>query len=305
MQENRSFDHYLGTLRGVRGFSDPAAIALPSGQSVFHQPNGTGHLLPYSVSDQFMADVPHGWGDGHRAWNGGRHDQWVANKGVRSMTYHTRSALRFYHELADAFTVCDAYHCSEMGPTNPNRMYLFTGTIGYEPGTSTRATGNDAWKNLAHPGYSWTTYAERLEAAGRSWRVYQEWDNYGDNSLDYFARFYAVGRKALVHTRDSAGKPFTKLEFFHYAVLAASTTERERLLGELARGVAELTPRTGACTTAACGGSAPTSSSTPSPPTSTRAGCPRCRGSSRPSTRPSTPSGARTPGRTWSSACWT
>ena len=240
MQENRSFDHYLGTLRGVRGFADPAAITLPTGKSVFHQPNGTGDLLSYEVGDQFMADVAHGWADGHRAWNGGRHDQWVAAKGVRSMTYHTRSALRFYHELADAFTVCDAYHCSEMGPTNPNRMYLFTGMIGYEPGTSRRAIGNDAWRNLAHTGYSWTTYAERLEAAGRSWRVYQEWDNYGDNSLDYFATFLAVGRKALAYTRDSAGKPFTKLEYFYYAVNDASAADRERLLGELARGVAGL-----------------------------------------------------------------
>jgi len=30
MQENRSFDHYFGSLRGVRGLGDPRTIALPS-----------------------------------------------------------------------------------------------------------------------------------------------------------------------------------------------------------------------------------------------------------------------------------
>ena len=39
MQENRSFDHYFGTLRGVRGFGDPRAVKLPAGKSVWHQPD--------------------------------------------------------------------------------------------------------------------------------------------------------------------------------------------------------------------------------------------------------------------------
>src|SRR4029453_13713094 len=47
MQENRSFDHYFGVMRGVRGFSDPHPVTLPSGQSVWHQPDGSGELLPF------------------------------------------------------------------------------------------------------------------------------------------------------------------------------------------------------------------------------------------------------------------
>src|SRR5262245_40018709 len=47
MQENRSFDHYFGTLRGVRGFSDPRAVKLPSGQPVWYQPDGSAVLLPF------------------------------------------------------------------------------------------------------------------------------------------------------------------------------------------------------------------------------------------------------------------
>ena len=45
------------------------------------------------------------------------------------MGYHTRADIPFQFALAEAFTICDAYHCSVMGPTWPNRMYWMTGTI--------------------------------------------------------------------------------------------------------------------------------------------------------------------------------
>src|SRR5258707_2332903 len=47
MQENRSFDHYFGALRGVRGFGDPRAVRLPSGDPVWKQPSGKGYVLPF------------------------------------------------------------------------------------------------------------------------------------------------------------------------------------------------------------------------------------------------------------------
>src|SRR5215813_9944661 len=56
MQENRSFDHCFGTMRGVRGFQDPRAVTLPGGASVWQQPrlnDGTGgYVMP------FRPDVP-------------------------------------------------------------------------------------------------------------------------------------------------------------------------------------------------------------------------------------------------------
>src|SRR6202163_1515747 len=112
MQENRSFDHYFGTLRGVRGFADPRAVKLPSGKSVFHQQSDTGELLPFrpDVPDlgmTFLPDPPHDWNTTHAAWNAGRYDQWVPNKGVTTMTYHTRRDLPYQFALADAFTICD------------------------------------------------------------------------------------------------------------------------------------------------------------------------------------------------------
>jgi phospholipase C len=126
MQENRAFDQYFGTLRGVRGYGDPRAVTLPSGKSVWHQPDGNGYLLPFhptadNLGMQFLEDTPHGWSDTQAAWNGGKYDQWVPNKGRSTMAYLTRQDIPFHYALADAFTICDAYHCSLFGPTDPNR----------------------------------------------------------------------------------------------------------------------------------------------------------------------------------------
>jgi phospholipase C len=206
MQENRSFDHYFGTLRGVRGYGDPRAVRLPSGDSVFAQPNGPGKVLPFhpdapDLGLQFLVDLPHGWEDTHAAWNRGKYDQWIPNKSEIAMAYLTRQDIPYHYALADAFTVCDAYYCSLLGPTDPNRYHMWTGW-----------TGNDGKNggpvlNNAEAGSDWSTYPERLTAAGVSWKIYQDagagldadhywgWGddafigNYGDNSLLYFHQY--------------------------------------------------------------------------------------------------------------------
>ena len=69
MQENRSFDHYFGTLAGVCGFDDPNAMKLPDGKSVFYQPdpqNPNGYLLPFHLdtrktSAQKIPSTSHAW----------------------------------------------------------------------------------------------------------------------------------------------------------------------------------------------------------------------------------------------------
>src|ERR1700678_705971 len=85
MQENRSFDHYFGTLAGVRGFGDPQALRFPDGKSVFYQPdteNPNGYLLPFhldtrTTSAQKIPSTSHAWAVQHEAWNGGRMNQWM------------------------------------------------------------------------------------------------------------------------------------------------------------------------------------------------------------------------------------
>lgn len=137
MQENRSFDHYFGTLRGVRGYGDTRTVTLPTGKSVWHQPvaGGVGEVLPFRPSApdlglQFLQDLPHGWNNTHLAVNGGRYDGWVPHKGTTTMAYLTRQDIPFHYALADAFTICDAYHCATPTSTDPNRYYMWTGYVG-------------------------------------------------------------------------------------------------------------------------------------------------------------------------------
>jgi phospholipase C len=206
MQENRSFDHYFGTLRGVRGFDDPRAVNLASGAPVWQQPNGAGQLLPFhptapELGLQFLQDLPHGWTDTHKAWNAGKYDQWIAAKGTTTMAHLTRGDIPYHFALADAFTVCDAYHCSFMGATDPNRYHMWTGWVGND------GKGGGPVLDNAEAGYDWSTFPERLEQAGITWKIYQDagagldaahfwgWGdnayigNYGDNSLLYFHQY--------------------------------------------------------------------------------------------------------------------
>jgi phospholipase C len=208
MQENRSFDNYFGSLRGVRGFGDTRAITLPSGKPVFFQPanNADGYVLPFrpnlpNLGLQFVQDLDHGWVTTHSAWNSGRYDQWVPAKGSTTMFYMTREDIPFHYQLADSFTICDAYHCSAMTPTDPNRYYMWTGWVGND------GLGGGPVIDNAELGYSWSTYPEKLESAGISWKIYQDigiglnaqgaWGdtsnafigNFGDNSLLYFNQY--------------------------------------------------------------------------------------------------------------------
>ncbi|GHJ24699.1 phosphocholine-specific phospholipase C [Streptomyces albus] len=246
MQENRSFDHYFGTLRGVRGYGDRNAITLPGGKSVFEQPGllGAGTVLPFSVREaaeaqqqeaQYIGDLDHGWAGGAKAWHGGWMDNWVTAKTAATMAHYDRADIPLQFELAETFTICDAYHSSIHSSTSPNRNHLVSGWTGYEPGSGRRAVGNDAYAEDTHPGYAWTTYPERLQKAGHSWQVYQEWDNFTDNNLEFYASFKAVARKALAEV---AG--VTNMTAFYGRMAEADAAGRERLLAALDKGLAAL-----------------------------------------------------------------
>lgn len=249
MQENRSFDHYFGSLRGVRGYADKSVTRLPNGKSVFEQPRATGEtVLPFSLrkaaelagrpgSDiQYLGDLDHSFAGTTTAWNNGWCDKWIPAKSASTMTFYERQDIPLQYELADTFTICDAYHCSVNGSTNPNRTYLWSGTTGNEPGSSKRAVTNAAY-GYDHGGYDWTTYPERLERAGVSWRIYQDWDNFTDNAVEYFQTFKAIGRKMLASVD---GKLRTTEEFYD-SLAGKGAAEQDRLLAQLEAGRSTLT----------------------------------------------------------------
>jgi phospholipase C len=213
MQENRSFDHYFGTLSGVRGFSDPGVLANPKGGTVFdqygYQPgtgvDAGGYLQPFNLLNDPPAengsdtnDIDHSWTGQHASWNNGAMDSFVAShlaadgdaNGPVTMGYFTRSELPFYYALADAFTICDNYHCSVLGPTDPNRLMAMSASI--DPaGTAGGPVLTTASNRIGMTGtLNWKTMPEALLEAGVSWKVYNDPTGLaGLGVLSYFKNF--------------------------------------------------------------------------------------------------------------------
>jgi phospholipase C len=212
MHENRSFDHYFGTYKAVRGFNDHAKGST----GVFAQawPGGsTSTVLPYRLNSftkqaECTLDLNHFWPAQHASWNNGAMDRFVAThtssafegaNGVMTMGYYTRADLPFYYALADAFTICDHYHCSVLGPTHPNRLFHVSGTNdpdGVAGGPVLITSGKASVQFTA----SWETMPERLSAKGVPWKVYNPFGaayrpgnplfgSVSDNVLFYFKQF--------------------------------------------------------------------------------------------------------------------
>jgi phospholipase C len=239
MQENRPFDHHFGTLRGVRGFNDPRAIKinlpLESGSGstpvpVWLQPAGAANVAagfavppdygnlggpsdgvdvipPFRVNPNggnpgltYLPGTNHSWDATHSCWNQGQYDSWPTTNGPMVMSYVTREDIPFHYAVADAFSVGDAYHCAIMGPTNPNRTYLWSGCVGNlsnlgPGGTDGQGAGPMTYNGLSLNNAYWTfrTFPEVLEAAGVSWKIYQDLagttfsPDFGDGTGNSFA----------------------------------------------------------------------------------------------------------------------
>lgn len=219
MQENRSFDHTYGTLQGVRGFNDPRAIELPNKNKVWLQTNAAKETYaPFRLNIKdtkatWMSSLPHSWENQVDARNGGKQDKWLdakksGNKEYAKMPltmgYYNREDLPFYYALADAFTVCDQNFCSSLTGTTPNRLYFWTGTL-RDP-KDPKAMANVRNENVDYGSeVNWTTFPERLENMGISWRVYQNeislstglegeadnWlGNFTDNPIEWFSQYH-------------------------------------------------------------------------------------------------------------------
>lgn len=230
MQENRSFDHCYGTLKGVRGFNDPLAIHLPNGLPVWLQSNLQGETFaPFrldikNTKSTWMGSLPHGWNDMVQARNQGKMDTWLeakkaGNKAYQHMPltlgYYDRNDIPFYYALADAFTVCDQHFCSSLTGTSANRSYFWSGTIRELP-HDPQATAHVNNSQINYKNVNWKTFPERLQAAGIDWKVYQnelsipvgfageeeDWlANFTDNNLEfskqYHVRFHPAHRQFM------------------------------------------------------------------------------------------------------------
>ncbi|WP_127494613.1 phosphocholine-specific phospholipase C [Acinetobacter calcoaceticus] len=195
-QENRSFDNYFGTLKGVRGFGDRFTIPMTEGRKVWEQYDAKKNkILPYHLDSrlgnaQRVSGTPHSWSDGQAAWDNGRMSDWVAHKKPQSMGYYKKQEVEYQFALANAFTICDAYHCAMHAGTNPNRKFIWTGTNGPTGAGVASVVNEFDGIGPSNEGYEWTTYPERLQQAGVSWKIYQNMpDNFTDNPLAGFKQY--------------------------------------------------------------------------------------------------------------------
>jgi phospholipase C len=235
MQENRSFDHTFGTLRGVRGFNDPRAISLPNKNKVWLQTNKNGETYsPFRLDIKdtkitWMGSLPHGRQSQVDARNNGSYDNWLEAKNPGgeyskmplTMGYYTREDIPFYYALADAFTVCDQNFCSSLTGTDPNRLYFWSGTVREKQHEDARPYVQNG---DVEAGVEWETFPELLEKNNISWKVYQNeiaadggfteeedvWlSNFGDNVLEYFKQYNVKLSKRYV---DYLPKKIAKLK---------------------------------------------------------------------------------------------
>lgn len=241
MQENRSFDHYFGAMKGVRGFADRATISLPGGKTVWEQPQapvaGSPTQYPWALSGakSYVGNIPptaelgaanypgtgHSWEDQHGAWYGGLMNGWVfAKGGPTTLGFLDRHDLPYHYALADAYTIGDAYHCSVMSATGPNRTYLWGGSINAskQHGDFIAYSGGDEMGRFL----PWEAYGETLQKAGLTWHVYQCADDYGDNGMEYFAAFAKFDP-------DQGGTPAPGNPFYDHGVANVATDQKNEL----------------------------------------------------------------------------
>jgi phospholipase C len=207
MQENRSFDHMFGTLKGVRGFNDPRVKTLPNNNKVWLQNDEKGktyaafHIDINQTKITWQGGLPHSWSDQVAARNKGKYDKWVPVKSLMTMGHYKRTDIPFYYAMADAFTICDHHFCSSLTGTTPNRLFFWTGTIRPEQhANSVPVVNNNQAESHDNVFVDWQTFPALLEDHGIQWKVYQnelwtsalpegdidDWlGNYGDNPLEY------------------------------------------------------------------------------------------------------------------------
>jgi phospholipase C len=207
MQENRSFDHYFGMFPGVRGFGDKSGLfqqPTPDNQPPYPL---AGYVLPIhtpmSSGGGCTSDVDHTWTTQHLAWNNGQMNNWIDAHRVAgeanpwtTMAYYDQTDLAFYYALADAFTICDAYHCSVMGPTDPNHLYWLSAWLdpageagGPLLATTSSSCLNGTGANPLKGAFTWRTMPQELQERGVSWKFYgtKNFAPYG--FTEYFDKF--------------------------------------------------------------------------------------------------------------------
>jgi phospholipase C len=189
-QENRSFDHYFGAFAASLGKAGNRPTGF--GPHLAYK-DSTGQSFPPSRLTQFCNEDPdHGWEGSHAKWNGGKMDGWVAAEdgSTRAIGYFEPADHIYHVQLANAFTLADHYFCSQIGPTLPNRLYLWSGTSGWGHLTPDMTDSSLPFNNPSlrapPPTLTWPTMGDVLDTAGLPWKCYSVMDGSVPSAIGAF-----------------------------------------------------------------------------------------------------------------------
>jgi phospholipase C len=186
MQENRSFDNYLGRLV-AQGYYQLGEVDVPA--PGWSNPDGDGGTVTPHLDDSFCYGVNHGWSEMHFDWDNGKNDGFVLNNnpnGQRAFYYEDDTIIPFYYALASTFGIDDRYFCSVLTSTWPNRMYLMAATS-YGVGDNSFVTTD----TVDHPA---VTVFSLLDQAGRSWKDYTD----GPHQVSFYP-YYGLSKSTFAH----------------------------------------------------------------------------------------------------------
>ena len=200
MQENHSFDNYLGMLP-VSG--QPLADGFTFNKAeepVNWNPIGNERMYAYHQAGAIGAQDTgsQSWNDSHLQIDSGAMDGF-ARTGPGSMGYYTEDDLPFYYSLAKTFTLANRWFCSVPAQTYPNRRFLMAGTASGVVSTDlstvmTYPPNGTIWDQLSTYGIGWRNY---FSDAPTSAIIFGTVTRY----LDHYARieeFYADAAAGLL-----------------------------------------------------------------------------------------------------------
>jgi phospholipase C len=219
IQENRSFDHYLGRLvaqgyykpgdftspdAGVDPWADAGLGAAP-GSGFAHDdqldgpppgwsnPDGDGGIVVPHPDNEYCFGASHGWGAMHDDYDNGKLDHFVTQNnpdGQRTFFYEDDTVIPFYYALANTFGVGDRYFCSVLSSTWPNRYFAMAAT--------SWGIGDNSFDTLDTPQTPALTIFSNLEAGGHTWKDYTDGPHmtaffpYSGFSSDYLSHLDSV-----------------------------------------------------------------------------------------------------------------
>jgi phospholipase C len=166
MQENHSFDNYLGMLGRGDGFTLDGR-----GRPTNTNPDPAGgYVRAFHETDTLQAgQVTQSWYASHLQYAGGRNDGFIGPESSSdwSMAYYTGEEIPFYYSLARTFPLCDRYFCSVLAQTYPNRRFLLAGTaFGLIATVDSSITGippnGTIFDRLNAHDISWASYATNV-----------------------------------------------------------------------------------------------------------------------------------------------